>query len=241
SRACLGPCVIFAPTTTTYYARVVNDTGATMTAALYLYGYDLQDDTEPQNDARSTAPVLETVSSGAIELLGDTDFWLAPAYLQATVSQVSGGVDIIAVVADAGGVVVAGPYASGEAFEVYRGEFVRVRAATGTAAAPAKSSYFIETANLPGDPSRPPTYLEVTANNSGAALDQRTVPAGGMIEYRLIIPATVRSRDVLYVELDTDLGLEFRTSSNLGVIASSSSSNGFSSGGASATIEQVAD
>jgi len=99
------------------------------------------------------------------------------------------------------------------------------------AAAPAKSTYFIETVSLPGDPTRPPSYLEVTANNSGAAIDQRTMPAGGMVEYRLAIPATVRSRDVLYVELDADLGLELRSSSNLSSIASSSSPNGFSSGG----------
>src|SRR5690606_21015546 len=56
SRACLGPCVIFEPTAATYYARVVNDTAASLSADLYLYGYDMQDDTEPQNDLRSTAP-----------------------------------------------------------------------------------------------------------------------------------------------------------------------------------------
>lgn len=231
SRTCLGPCIIFAPTTSTYYARVVNDTGSTMSADLYLYGYDLQDDTEPQNDTRSTAPVLQPTNAGALELLGDSDFWLAPGHLEVALTTVSGGVDVSAVVTDAGGVVVDGPWVSGESFEVFSGEYVRVRAATGTAAAPAKSTYFIETTTLPGDPTRPPSYFEVSANNSGAPVDQRSVPAGGMVEYRVGIPATVRSRDVLYVELDSNLGLELRSSSNLSSIASSSSPDSFSSGG----------
>jgi len=230
SRACLGPCVIFEPTAATYYARVVNDTAASLGAELYLYGYDMQDDTEPQNDLRSTAPVLQASNAGAFEVLGDTDFWLAPGHIQATLSTVSGGVAINATVVDGGGLVVAGPYASGASFEVYAGESMRVRAATGTAAAPAKSTYFIETSALPGNPTRPPNYLEVTATNSESPLDQRSVPAGGMIEYRLSIPATVRSRDVLYVEVDAALGLELRSSSNLSTIASSSSSQSFSSG-----------
>lgn len=238
SRTCLGPCVIFEPTTSTYYARVVNDTGTSLSADLYLYGYDMQDDTEPQNDQRSTAPVLQATTTGALEVLGDTDFWLAPGHLQATLSTVSGGVDISVTVVDAGGLVVAGPYASGASFEVFAGESLRVRAAAGTAAAPGKSTYFIETVALAGDPTRPPTYLEVTANNSGAALDQRTVPAGGMVEYRLSIPATVRSQDVLYVEVDGPVGVELRSSSNLSTIATSSSPDSFGSGG-SFVIDRV--
>lgn len=240
NRACLGPCVIFEPTTTTYYARILNDTGSIMSADLYLYGYGLQDSFEPQNDSRSTAPVLGSSNAGALEVIGDTDFWLAPGHVQATVTKVVGGVDTVAVVVDAGGVVVDGPYASGEPFEVFTGEYVRVRAATGTAAPPAKSTYFVETTTLPGNPTRPPTYLEVSANNSGAALDQGTVPAGGMVEYRVSIPATVRSRAVLYVELDTNLGLELRSASNLSSIASSSSPNSFSSGGSFVVQQEAA-
>jgi len=239
SRACLGPCVIFAPTTSTYYARVINDTGSAMSVDLYLYGYDMQDDTEPQNNTRSTAPVLQPTNAGALELLGDTDFWLAPGHLLATLTKISGGIDVSAVVVAADGVVVDGPFVSGQSFEVYSGECVRVSAATGTAAAPAKSTYFIETITLPGNPTRPPSYFEVTANNSGAWVDQRSVPAGGMVEYRVSIPATVRSRDVLYVELDANLGLELRSPSNLSSIASSSSPDWFSSGGSFARQQDL--
>src|SRR5690606_34786884 len=127
-----GPCVIFEPTTATYYARVVNDSGTNLSAELYLYGYDMQDDTEPQNDLRSTAPVLQATNSGALEVLGDTDFWVVPSHMQTTVTTVSGGVAVSVAVVDSGGLVVAGPYVSGDSFEVYSGEALRVRAQTGT-------------------------------------------------------------------------------------------------------------
>ena len=231
SRACVGPCVIFSPSSTTYFVRVLNDTGSALTADLYAYGYALQDDGEPQNDTRQSAPVLAASNAGAIEVLGDTDFWLSPGHLSATVTTVANGIGVSAVVVNANGLVVAGPYGTGQAFEMYSGEFIRLRAAGNMAAAPARSTYFIETTSLPGNPSRPPTFLEVTANNSGNAVDQRTVQAGGVIEYRVSIPATVRSRDVVYFELDRNLGLQLRTSSNLSAIASSSSPNMFAGGG----------
>lgn len=231
NRACLGPCVIFRPESTTYHVRVLNDTGSQLTADLYAYGYALQDSGEPQNDSRQTAPVLAATNAGAIETLNDTDFWVVPGHISATVTTVANGIDVTTVVVNASGVVVAGPYATGQAIEAFTGESLRVRASGNEAAAPARSTYFIETTSLPGNPNRPPTFLEVTANNSGAAVDQRTVPAGGVIEYRVTIPATVRSRDVVYFEIDRNIGLQLRTSSNLSAIASSSSSNMFAGGG----------
>lgn len=232
NRACLGPCVIFVPTGSTLYARVLNDGAAPLTTDLYLYGYDLQDDGEPQNDSRATAPAATGTVAGALETLADTDFWQSPGHAQVTVTGVAGGVGVSVVVVNAAGVVVDGPYSSGQSFEVYSGEAIRVRTPSNLAAAPARSTYFVETTALPGNPSRPPSYIEVTANNSGAALDSRTVPAGGLVEYRVSVPPTVRSRDVIYVEIDRALPLELRSSSNLSAYANSSSRYQFASGAA---------
>src|SRR5690606_23744159 len=229
--ACRGPCVIFRPTTGTYYARVVNDGGSTLSYDLYLYGYDLQDDTEPQNDGRSSAPVLAAEVAGAIELLGDNDHWLSPDGLAVTFAAVP-GVELEAVVLSAGGSQVAGPYYPESTFSVFTGETVRVRGrGNAVAGAPAASTYFLSSAPLPpGTPGRPPTYIEVIANtNPNIPVDTRTYSSGQSVEYLLDLPSSVRGRDVLYVELDRDVDLELLTGSGTSRIASSSSSAWFSS------------
>ena len=242
TRVCSGPCVIFAARGATYYARVVNDGGTTITADVHLYGLDLQDDTEPQNDSRSTAPVLATEVFGAIELLGDHDYWLAADDLAVTLAANS-GVDVEAVVTSAGGVVVAGPYRSGETFSVFAGESVRLRAVgNNTAGAAGVSSYYLSSAALPpGTPGRPPGFIEVSAStNSATAVHSRAYAAGESFEYRLSLPSSVRTAAVLYVELDQAAGLELRSGTGLSAIASSSSAASFRSGaGSFSTSDQL--
>lgn len=232
NRSCLGPCVIYRATGGTYYARVVNDGGSQLFADVHLYGYDLQDDTEPQNDQRGSSPVLEAEVSGAIELLGDQDYWLSSGNLAVTFAAVA-GVNLEAVVTSSGGSVVAGPYAPESTFSVFTGESIRVRAAGNSAAgAPAASTYFLSSTALPpGTPGRPPTYVEVTANNNAdLPVDSRSYSSGQSTEFLLSLPSSVRTREVLYVELDQDVDLELLNGAGSSVIASSSSSASFFGG-----------
>ncbi|HZJ10405.1 MAG TPA: hypothetical protein VFD39_11965, partial [Trueperaceae bacterium] len=232
SRSCLGPCVIFAPNGGTYYARVVNDGGSTVNYDLYLYGYDLQDDTEPQNDSRSSSPVLGAEVSGAIELLGDQDYWLVPADLAVTFDTVAGVVSEV-VVTSAGGLVVAGPYQPGDTFSVFAAESLRVRAAgNASAGAPAASTYFLSSSPLPpGTPGRPPSNVEVTAGTSASQpVDSRSFASGETVEYLLSVPSSVRDDEVMYVELSQNVALELRDGSGSSTIASSTSSASFFGG-----------
>lgn len=229
--ACRGPCVIFRATSETYYARVVNHGGSTVEVSLYLFGYDLQDDTEPQNDLRGTAPVLGAEVSGAIEVLGDQDYWYSPDDLAVTFAAVTGA-ELEAVVVGTGGAVVAGPYYPGSTFSVFESEAVRIRGAgNAVAGPPAASTYYLSSVPLPpGTPGRPPTHVAITANtNPNQPVDSRTFEPGQTVEYVLELPSAVRGREVLYVELDRNVGLEVRSGSGASHVASSSSSASFSS------------
>jgi hypothetical protein len=142
---CRGSCIIFQPTASTYYARVKNDSGVGLSYDLYVYGDDLQDDTEPNGSLASAATfdVLTTVS-GAIETIGDRDLWHVDGFATVQLDTAVGNpVDIEATVLNASGVAVDGPHGPGEQFEVFDGEYVRVESASDFAAASAKSVYYL--------------------------------------------------------------------------------------------------
>lgn len=142
---CRGSCVIFEPTSSTYYARVKNDSGAPASYELYVFGDVLQDDTEPANGSRGSAPTLVVGSnvSGAIETINDVDFWYVSGSGTIAFDAGSPALSLEAHALDSNGVVVAGPYTSGDQFEVFNGEYVRVRSVTERAAASAKSVYYL--------------------------------------------------------------------------------------------------
>ncbi|MFO7545068.1 MAG: hypothetical protein R6W77_06195 [Trueperaceae bacterium] len=142
---CRGSCVIFQPTASTYYARVKNDSGVGVSYDLYVYGDDLQDDTEPNGAVATAAPfaVASTVS-GAIETIGDRDLWdvIGDATIQLDTAA-GNPVDIEATVLNSAGVAIDGPYGPGAQFQVFDGEYVRVESASDFAAASAKSVYYL--------------------------------------------------------------------------------------------------
>src|SRR5690606_9057993 len=122
--------------------------GGTRSISLYAYGLSYMDETEPQNDSPGSAPVLTATDSGAVETIGDTDYWRLAYAGSVAFDHVGGGIALEAEIVDAGGNPVpgsGGPYRSGEVLEVLAGEYVRVWTVDPeVAAAAANSSYFLE-------------------------------------------------------------------------------------------------
>jgi len=144
NKACLGSCVIFEFSSQASYARVHNDTGASLAVDLYYYGSDFLDLTEPQNDSAGSAPVLTTDDSGAIETVGDVDFWRMGVGGQVAFDQLVNGIDLKVDVLDAFGNYVETHY-GGDLFLVFADELLRVSAVDPqVAAVVARSSYFLE-------------------------------------------------------------------------------------------------
>ena len=78
SSKCRGSCVVQdAPgsSATTHYAQVKNPGEAEVTVGIYAFVRNYDDNTEPANNERAEAPSLTTDEGGAIESLGDEDFF----------------------------------------------------------------------------------------------------------------------------------------------------------------------
>lgn len=75
---CAGSCVVQKLTDTVYYVQVENQTSTAQTVHLYGFVRYYDDPYEPGNDVRSGAITLapgSTGDSGALETLGDQDYW----------------------------------------------------------------------------------------------------------------------------------------------------------------------
>lgn len=70
---CYGPCIIESAASGARYVRVQNVSEVERTYDLYAYGLEFQDTNEPGND--NSAVALGDVDSGAIEVLGDEDWF----------------------------------------------------------------------------------------------------------------------------------------------------------------------
>jgi len=77
--SCHGPCIIWPTDSTSHYYLTVENTGtSTATFDLYVYGFDYQDpyDQGGGNDSQASAvSYAGGAESGAIETLGDVDWW----------------------------------------------------------------------------------------------------------------------------------------------------------------------
>src|SRR5690606_31696239 len=118
------------------------------TIGLYAYGSSFMDRTETANDATGSAPVLTDTDSGAIETIGDTDYWQLAYGGTVAFDAAGGGITLEAEIVDAAGnpdPASGGPYLSGATFPVREGEYLRVRTRnSGEAAAAANSAYYLE-------------------------------------------------------------------------------------------------
>lgn len=235
---CQGPCIVFDPSGGTFYLRVVNTGNSQLDAQVYLYGYDLDDAYEPDNDLRSGAAPLVDGESGALELLGDVDYWTASSDVNVTISDPT-GIDVEVTVYDTCGLAVAGPYDGGETFSVFEGESVRVRAAGEVAATSGRSAYFVSVGGFTGAP-RPPGCQHVTANQSSSTpVGSVNLSGSGQALFVLSVPGSVQQRDILQVEISKDTTLEVLSSSGGSVLFTSHSRDGFVAGSGSLRMAPV--
>ena len=75
ARACRGACVIREAAPGTSYVRVSNPANTAQAFTLYAYVGGFDDGGEDANDARDTAVALEGSDQGAIETIGDQDYY----------------------------------------------------------------------------------------------------------------------------------------------------------------------
>ncbi|HZJ10404.1 MAG TPA: hypothetical protein VFD39_11960 [Trueperaceae bacterium] len=128
---CRGSCVILESAPSEFYVRVKN-TGATPVndVDLYVYGDIYADALEPENNTIATAPTLPSFDGGAIETVGDVDFWEVLSDGDVAFDVVANGIALEAHIVDSNGTPIAGgvggPYFDGASLPVIVGDFIRV-------------------------------------------------------------------------------------------------------------------
>jgi len=145
SYVCQGSCVIW-PTSsaTNYYVGVENTGSSPVTFDLYVYGYDYQDSNEPGNDVQAGAVPLSSGSAdaGAIETLGDVDWWSMTATGNVHFTKVSSPVSLQAALYDSGNNYIGtfDPSVS-STIPVVAGDYLMIQSANGYAGSSAASRY----------------------------------------------------------------------------------------------------
>lgn len=152
---CDGSCVLLEPANAgTVYVRVTNR-GPVVNVSLFAYGDQHMDEYEPENDETATASTFGAIDSdsGAIETVGDVDYWYFPDGGTVSFDVVDEGIGVEADIVDAGGQVVqdsGGPYHDGEEVLLFAGEYLRVWAQEPwQAASSARSAYYLDITELP--------------------------------------------------------------------------------------------
>lgn len=145
---CLGSCVILEPAEGRYYVAVTNTRQATQDVSLYAFGTSFSDLGEPYNDSPPMSPVLASYASydaGAIETVGDRDIW--SVLEDGTVEFIASSPQLLPLRAgpvNADGFPTAGPFVSGQTFDVFAGDYLMVAAVDDQhAGSPAVSSYYL--------------------------------------------------------------------------------------------------
>lgn len=147
SPPCRGSCVIFQPGSEgTYLVEVHNTRSSSVSYNLFVYGEQFADEYEPRNNNRTEAPALMVspsfAESGAIETVGDVDFWRVqgsgPVIFDATASQLSLRVELLNSSGN-----VAGSYQDGDTFNVSNGQYLRVFSSLDRAATAQTSAYYL--------------------------------------------------------------------------------------------------
>lgn len=137
---CRGSCVIFEATSASYYVEIVNETGSSLNYQFYAYGDEYVDEYEPSNDVPAGAPDLSSSDSGAIETLGDVDYFYVTSSGTLTFTSTS-SLALRAEVSDAGGAVVA-TLSPGQSTTVFASDEIRVYESGGDAAAASSASRY---------------------------------------------------------------------------------------------------
>lgn len=136
---CAGACVIRNASSATFYARVTN-TGSARSITVYAYARNYYDSEETANDSEANAVPLAVGSSdsGAIERIGDVDYWEIQNDGDLTFSEYSGAPEIERRVLVIFGSGTEGPYTEADSpITVFAGDIVAVYEAGNDAAGPA--------------------------------------------------------------------------------------------------------
>jgi hypothetical protein len=153
--SCLGSCAIWRSSLPKFYAVVENTGGSTRSVDVYAYGAPFHDTGETANDSTAGATSLYagTDEQGALELLGDVDFWDPDgSHGYVTFDAVNTPVDMVAEIVYDTGARVSGTvlhYPGDPAFDVYSGEYLKIYANNSYAGASSKSTYYLSYATAP--------------------------------------------------------------------------------------------
>lgn len=133
--ACVGSCILHPPRGQgSFYARVTNQSGVPMAVELTVYVEPFADNAEP-NNTPATATVIGSGTvdeSGAIEILGDVDYWRFSEPGQIYFDG-SFGADLRASIVDSAGNEVGDRLQAGDSFPVFTGEILKVWSPSGLA------------------------------------------------------------------------------------------------------------
>lgn len=198
---CRGSCVISDDLSGTVYVEVENHNVSASNIDLYVFGDAYADLGEPDNDAAATATTLLTSDEGAIETLGDADYYRVPA--DGTLSFTTGptALPIRATIQGTSLSIV-----DGESMPVAANNVIRVDVDGGDrAAASGVSDYTLTFTAGPVVPF--PDAQAVTANlDPVTAVTSTTIGADETLTYEVdLTPAS--ASDLVYLELNADLEL----------------------------------
>ncbi len=221
---CRGPCVIRETSSTTLYAELINNGAASRGYDFYAFADDYSDTGDPGNDSSGGATTLNTSEQGAIETLGDVDYFDigADGTLSLSVPAAGNPVDVEADVYDAGNNLIA-TLTDGDAVGVFDGESVRVRSDDSRAGASEVSRYTLNLA--PGSPAD----ASVSAGSPNVPVDNGAALAGSSILFDVDFGGALGD-DVVYLEVDETIGSGidlFVYDANGNLLAESSSEDSF--------------
>lgn len=138
---CGGPCILLAPAGGPVSVGVTNSSGQPLRAQFVAYPDSFSDEAEP-NDRASAATTLAGSTSGAIELVGDRDYYRAASAGRVTFEYPATSIALRATLYSASG-VRRGTLGNGAPAVVAAGDLVVVEAVGDFAAPAGRSLYFL--------------------------------------------------------------------------------------------------
>lgn len=142
--ACEGSCIVLRNSNEEWYFQV---SGAVIptTYSVFVYGDDYADTEEPTNNTPAgAAAYVGSVIGGAIETVGDIDWWaVAVLDLEGEEVEFLANGDLGLALYRVRGDATTGPYVSGETLNVQTGDMLRVESASGRAARGTNSLYYL--------------------------------------------------------------------------------------------------
>lgn len=143
---CRGSCIIRGPESMDhYYALVRNNSSVTQSVELFVYAGNYIDEYEDSNNRRETTSALLDVfgaESGAIETLGDVDYWRVVNSGYVIFDAPSPDIRIFVRILNSSGIPFEGTYFDGSRIFLEHGEFVVVESENPRAGIASVSQYY---------------------------------------------------------------------------------------------------